>query len=549
LFKQILFIYSFDKQNLEVLMSQPTYNIANIRNLLKTSFTVEELQQICYDEFMPVYDALPAAPSKDQIIQKLIEHCQLKGQMERLLAIVREKSPEAFAEAEESLVDETANLQALLKIAMAGESFRRRCQKEFGFGQSQDIPQLIEYCVKHRQLERLLSLIKADVYAGTYAKYEKSVRLEIDRLQAAESDEPLETSTPTDQSTTFIQPTPPPSGVTYPSSSLPHTPSNIILVVTVTKVEALAVLNVFSQAAGHKWSRQAIGNKTYYNLGVHGGAPVSMVQSEMGTATPGGALLTVRQAIQDLRPQAVIMCGIAFGLRPDKQQLGDILVARQLQYYEPQKVDIQRGQIPRGDKTMVSERLLDRFRSGDIEWPGAPTHFGLVLSGEKLVNDRAFRDWLLRAEPEAVGGEMEGAGLYAAARDAKVDWILVKAICDWADGTKNNAAQPQAANNAAQFVLHVLQLGGWGGPEQFASTLATSVEDKLSQPTGLTMPDETEHLKQLLIQKTRVLHELEMQAAMLGISTPPHVKLQIEDLETEIEQLKRNYSAYQVTGT
>jgi hypothetical protein len=63
------------------------------------------------------------------------------------------------------------------------------------------------------------------------------------------------------------------------------------------------------------------------------------------------------------------------------------------------------------------------------------------------------------------------------------------------------------------------------------------------------MPDETEHLKQLLIQKTRVLHELEMQAAMLGISTPPHVKLQIEDLETEIEQLKRNYSAYQVTGT
>ena len=142
------------------------------------------------------------------------------------------------------------------------------------------------------------------------------------------------------------------------------------MIVTVTKAEAQAVLKVFSQAAGKEWTRQPIGNKTYYDLGVHGGAPVFMVQSEMGTATPGGALLTVRQAIQDLRPQAVIMCGIAFGLRPDKQQLGDILVAKQLQYYEPQKVDLQRGQIPRGDRTTASERLLDRFRSGDIDWQG-----------------------------------------------------------------------------------------------------------------------------------------------------------------------------------
>jgi len=238
------------------------------------------------------------------------------------------------------------------------------------------------------------------------------------------------------------------------------------LIVTVTKVEAQAVLEAFSQAAGGAWARQISGNKTYYNLGVHGGVPVFMVQSEMGIATPGGALLTVHQAIQDLHPQAVIMCGIAFGLRPDKQQLGDILVAKQLQYYEPQKVDIQRGQIPRGDRATSGERLLDRFRSGDNDWQGAKTHFGLVLSGEKLVNDPAFREWLLKTEQEALGGEMEGAGLYVAARDAKVDWILVKGICDWADGEKNDEAQPLAARNAAQFVLHVLQLGSWSRSEQ-----------------------------------------------------------------------------------
>ncbi len=239
-----------------------------------------------------------------------------------------------------------------------------------------------------------------------------------------------------------------------------------ILIVTVTRVEAQAVLNVFSQAAGTGWTRQVIGKKTYYNLGTHGSVPVFMVQSEMGIATLGGALLTVRQAIQDLQPQAVIMCGIAFGLRPDKQQLGDILVAKRILYYEPQKVDMQRGQMPRGDRVTSAGRLLDRFRSGDLDWQGVSRHFGLVLSGEKLVNDPTFRDWLLETEPEAIGGEMEGAGLYVAARDAQVDWILVKAICDWADGEKNDDAHLLAASNAAQFVLHVLQLGGWGEAEQ-----------------------------------------------------------------------------------
>ena len=139
---------------------------------------------------------------------------------------------------------------------------------------------------------------------------------------------------------------------------------------------------------------------------------------------------------------------------------------RQLQSYEPQKLDLQRGQMPRGDRTMSSERLLDRFRSGDLDWEGASTSFGLILSGEKLVNEPAFRDLLLKLEPEAIGGEMEGAGLYVAAREAKVDWILVKAICDWAEGTKSDDAQPMAAHNAAQFVLHVLQLGGWEAIEQ-----------------------------------------------------------------------------------
>jgi nucleoside phosphorylase len=232
-----------------------------------------------------------------------------------------------------------------------------------------------------------------------------------------------------------------------------------VLLVTATAVEAQAVLDLFSKASGAKWKRLHIDNKTYYSFGSLGGADVFMVQSQMGTGTPGGALQTVLKGIEALSPAAVIMVGIAFGTKPEKHKLCDILVARQIQAYEPQRITAE-GPIPRGGKVDVSALLLDKFDSGLHDWEGAPVHFGLLLSGEKLIDDLEFRKKLLSLEPEAIGGEMEATGLYVAAHDAQTHWIVVKAICDWADGMKDNKHQPMAAWNAAAFTLHIIQQGG-----------------------------------------------------------------------------------------
>ena len=63
-------------------------------------------------------------------------------------------------------------------------------------------------------------------------------------------------------------------------------------------------------------------------------------------------------------------------------------------------------------------------------------------------------------EPEAIGGEREGAGLYAVSYKGKVDWILVKAICDWGDGTKQKHHQGFAAAAAVDLLAHVLNQVG-----------------------------------------------------------------------------------------
>jgi len=238
-----------------------------------------------------------------------------------------------------------------------------------------------------------------------------------------------------------------------------------VLLVTVTSVESKAVLNVFEQTIGHKAPQESIGDRAYFNLGTVNGARVFMtMQPGMGSGGVGGSLPSVTKGIEALSPQAVIMVGIAFGVNEDKQKIGDVLVSKQLQLYDLQRVGTQENEKSlhitlRGDKPPASSWLVNHFETAALSWNDAKVRFGVVLTGDKLVDNLDYRNRLISLQQEAVGGEMEGAGLYVACHDKKVDWILIKAICDWGDGMKGVDKAPRqeiAARNAAEFVLHGL---------------------------------------------------------------------------------------------
>lgn len=82
-------------------------------------------------------------------------------------------------------------------------------------------------------------------------------------------------------------------------------------------------------------------------------------------------------------------------------------------------------------------------------------HPGPILSGSKLVDDPKFKKQLLDQFPTAIGGEMEGSGLYSAASRNNTDWIVVKSVCDWADGKKHKHYQELAAASALSLCEHV----------------------------------------------------------------------------------------------
>ncbi len=147
--------------------------------------------------------------------------------------------------------------------------------------------------------------------------------------------------------------------------------------------------------------------------------------------------------------------------------MSHILLAAQILNYELRRMGTgESGQLVermRGSRPDASPRLLDRFISARLAQFGLTIKEGLLLSGDKLVDNIDYREKLLSFAPEAVGGEMEGVGIYAAAHRARKEWIVVKAICDFADGHKRRnktARQKHAANAAAQAVLHVFEEGG-----------------------------------------------------------------------------------------
>jgi len=252
-----------------------------------------------------------------------------------------------------------------------------------------------------------------------------------------------------------------PSSQQVPGAVVGRTPAPRpdVLLVTVNEHETRAVYGEFKAAMGTGATAVSLDRRVYRNLGRLNGTTVYHALSEMGSGSVGAMQQTVEKAILALDPAAVIAIGVAFGVSEKKQSIGDILLSRQLRPYDLQRVGSEI--ILRGDKPHASPRLINHFDGfAQTAWQGAKVTPGVLLTGEKLIDDIDYRNTLLAIEGEAVGGEMEGAGLYVPCYEHKVDWIVIKAICDWADGKKarnKTARQKKAAKNSVQFFIQALQ--------------------------------------------------------------------------------------------
>lgn len=69
---------------------------AAIRTLLGAAFNDQELSDLCFDYFQPVYQNFTGGMSKAQKIQLLLDYCSRHDQIVKLLAVVREANPAQY---------------------------------------------------------------------------------------------------------------------------------------------------------------------------------------------------------------------------------------------------------------------------------------------------------------------------------------------------------------------------------------------------------------------------------------------------------------------
>lgn len=236
-----------------------------------------------------------------------------------------------------------------------------------------------------------------------------------------------------------------------------------LLLVTATKIEKETLHSYLKPINGRsKLIKIHEGKQTYF-LGILGNYNAVHVSCDhMGAISPQASITTTMNAISFCKPTVVIMVGIAFGIG-GKQKIGDILVSESVVPYEIQRLG-DKEPINRGTPALACTTLLNRINN-ITDWNYSNRNNtpkiipGLLLSGEKLIDNLEYKKKLLVAYPTAKGGEMEGYGVHTACNSKSIShWIIIKGICDFADGKKTRGKerkQKVAADASVNLCQHI----------------------------------------------------------------------------------------------
>jgi WD40 repeat protein/nucleoside phosphorylase/uncharacterized protein YjbI with pentapeptide repeats len=259
----------------------------------------------------------------------------------------------------------------------------------------------------------------------------------------------------------------PPAQLISGQQGMPLWPDKRVVLLTFNDHEFTAVTRAFLPTTTAPLPNTENG-MTHFRLGQHGGVDVFLCHSAQGNRE---SQRTVSDLCVALKPLAVVAVGVAFGADQGKQDFGDVLVSSFICDYETAKVHdggriSLRGPRPPAARVWVeAARQVDQMQRNGPQVGTWPTlHIKGVLSGEKLVDDMDYRNSLkaLAAQDDIAGGEMEAAGLFKAVEGKGVDWLVIKAICDFADGQKGvnkDQRQADAAHNAAQVAKALFDSG------------------------------------------------------------------------------------------
>lgn len=110
-----------------------------------------------------------------------------------------------------------------------------------------------------------------------------------------------------------------------------------------------------------------------------------------------------------------------------------------------------RGVTLPANRYLYDKCILETYDMAEDEYDE-----GLIISANILVNDKKLIQQMVADKPDALGYEMEGAGISYISNIFRNRWIMVKAISDWGF-EKRNKEQEEAAVKSYEFIFNVIE--------------------------------------------------------------------------------------------
>lgn len=239
------------------------------------------------------------------------------------------------------------------------------------------------------------------------------------------------------------------------------------LLVTANEFEKQSLLNYLTpDIDGVKKYVHSTGN--IYYLCLFGKYPVVWVHlMQQGSNRSNASMKTVEEALTIFNIVATFSVGIAFGMNNTIQKIGDVLISKCVFPYELMRVTEINGKetYQLRDKPMDSnEELVNCLINWDwINNSNSNFYVGTFLCGEKLIDSNSMKikmvDFLEKNNiNDVIGGDMETVGIALSHKNVcnNSNWITIKGISDWGDGSKNSIYKDKyqmfASTNAVKFL-------------------------------------------------------------------------------------------------
>ena len=218
-----------------------------------------------------------------------------------------------------------------------------------------------------------------------------------------------------------------------------------VLLLSANSVEGRIVSwRLIQENGGHTLDTFVINGHLYQFAKIGSINVVHIWPNDMSSFTMYGSFSAVDAALDFFQPKYIFAVGVAFGIDPSKQSLGDVLVAKNLVFYDTfNKVTDGTTKLRPDDTYKIDANLIAQLHPLDLESPPNSVgnfkwFFGSMLTGGTVLSDAEEKKRLVDAATKIgqtiIGGEMEASGIHFACQRTKrrsVPFTIFKGICDW----------------------------------------------------------------------------------------------------------------------